>query len=175
MVECYGRSENMKNKLLFYCIAIFACLAILFSIHYLTKPEEMPVVTRNTVSGQLSYDEVNEFVYNQNNTVYLFFFSSKEADSTYVINNILNPILQENKLETFDDLYYVDLANLPADTSDKYTKNQWGFYNLPSFVGLKIENNKVQISDLLEWDGTNPYTMDTVKTWLNEHKLLTQN
>ena len=52
----------MKNKLLFYCIAIFACLAILFSIHYLTKPEEMPVVTRNTVSGQLSYDEVNEFV-----------------------------------------------------------------------------------------------------------------
>lgn len=165
----------MKNKISFYMIALVACLVLLFSIHYLAKPEEMPVVTRNSVSGQLAYDKVNEYVYQQNDTVYLFFFSSKEADSTYVINNILNPLLKETKLEAFENLYFVDLAELPDDVSDKYTKNQWGFYNLPSFLGMKIENNKVEISDLLEWDTTNPYTAETVKNWLIKNKIITQN
>ena len=163
------------KKSIFYISAICIALATLCFIHYNWKPEEMPVVTRSNTTGHLEYNQVNEFVYQQEGYVHLFFFSSNEADSQLVIKNILQTIQEENKISSIKDLYYVDLANLPSDVSEKYTKNNWGFYNCPTFVRMKIENNKVELSDILEWDSTNPYTIENVRTWLQDHKLITQN
>ena len=174
MLEYFGRSEKMKKKLMFYTMLIIVGLVVLAFLHFQSKPEEMPVVARNKVTGQLQYDEVNEFVYNSDDVVYLFFFSSEDSDSQLVIDNMLNPILKENNLTGFDELYYVDLADLPSTVGTKYTKNQWNFYDYPTFIGMKIENNQAIISDVLEWSSTNPYTIDDVRTWLQEHKI-TQN
>ena len=163
------------RKVIFYLCTICISISVLCFIHYTWKPEEMPVVSRNNTTGHLTYDKVNEFVYQKEGYVYLFFFSSNQADSQIVIDNILQPILEEKRITSIDKLYYVDLSTLPNDVSDKYTKNQWGFYNCPAFIAMKIENNKVDIKDILEWDSTNPYTIETVRNWLLDHKLITQN
>ena len=39
---------------------------------------------------------------------------------------------------------------------------------------MKIENNEVKTADILEYDSTNPYSIETVKDWLKKHKI-TQN
>ena len=163
------------RKVIFYVSALCIILSALCFVHYNWKPEEMPVVARNNTTNYLTYDKVNEYVYQQNSYVYLFFFSSNEADSQFVIDNILNTILKENNLTSIKDLQYVDLSSLPNELSDKYTKNNWGFYNYPTFVRMKIENNKVELSDILEWDSTTPYSIETVRNWLKDHKLITQN
>ena len=165
----------MNKKIVFYLFAICLCLGISFVIYKKSQPEEMPVVYKSVVTNQIRCEEVNEFVYQKDGAVNLFFFSSKEADSQFVIDNMISAILKENNLSVINDLYYVDVSELSTDTSEKYTKNLWGFYNCPTFLSMTIENNQVKISDILEWDYTNPYTMDTIRTWLQEHKLIPQN
>ena len=165
----------MKKKIVFYLIAIGLSIGVLFFLYKILQPEEMPVVYRSVVANQLRCEEVNEFVYQEDEPVYLFFFSSKEADSQFVIDNMINPILKEYNLNAINNLYYVDVAELSDDISQKYTKNQWGFYNCPTFLSMTIKNNAVEVTDLMEWDYTNPYTTDSVRTWLQEHKLIPQN
>ncbi|MCF0111643.1 MAG: hypothetical protein HUJ58_07070 [Erysipelotrichaceae bacterium] len=161
----------MKRKMFLFYILLFAVIGFTGYMWYSNRPKPIPVVEKDShISQSLSYNEVNTFVYEQEDSVNLFFYSSDDVDSRYVIDNILTPILQSANATSFSNLIFVDLATLPEDTDPKYTKNNWGFYNWPTFIVMKITQDKgLETSDTLEWDPANPYNGDSVTTWLQAH------
>lgn len=162
----------MKNKIIFYGIALFIVMTSLVYVYCQSLSKDTPVVPKTKTNGHLSYDNVNQFVLEQEKEVALFFFSSTDTDSQHVIENMLGTIQYNLRLEKIPNLYFVDLATLPDNVGDKYTKNSWGFYHYPTFTVMKINKDQIEIKDILEWDATNPYTIDDVHKWLQDHKLI---
>ncbi|MDD6467753.1 MAG: hypothetical protein PUF50_06185 [Erysipelotrichaceae bacterium] len=162
----------MKNKIIFYGIALLLVLSGLTYLYIESQSKDTPIVSNQRSSSYLNYDEVNSFVLQQEKEVCLFFFSSEDTDSQHVMKTIIDPIAKEIRKSEIPDLYYVDLLTLPNESGERFTKNNWGFFHYPTFIVMDINNNQVEIKDILEWDPSDPYDINDVKKWLQSHQLI---
>lgn len=165
----------MKRKIILYLILIALIAVAIAVLSILHQPKSAPVLEKDTsIKSSLDYHSVNQYVYEQNQEVCLFFYSSTDSDSEFVIDNMLSPILTEYGVDQFDRLIYVDLATLSdAEIEHNYIKNNWGFYRYPTFTVLKITNEAgLQTKDTLQWDAASPYSSTQVRQWLIDHQII---
>ena len=161
---------SKKNK--FYLIVLLLTFILLSIVYFLTRPKEAPVINNQTVNYELSYNSVNQFIYNRGEKVCIFVYNKDDIDSTTVINNYLEPIKEENRITTYPSLYYVDLSKISDDEIDNYIKVNFNINHYPTFMVMSISNSKVIIEDVLEWDNENPYSINDVRDWLKKHSMI---
>ena len=165
---------TMKKKIAFYGLIIVILIVLLTFIYILIKPKKIQQTIAAKIVGEVEYTEIETFVYEKETEIYFFFFSSNDADSDFVVSKFILPLQEKYKITDFPNLYYVDLANLEEKkgTADKYLRNHFGFTRYPTFAVISIDSEGTNVEDLLEWQPTEPYTLDLVEQWLQEHKIV---
>ena len=163
---------KISRKALFYAFVVLLVIAGIFFMVKATKPEEAPVIHHSTGSYDLSYEDVNAFVYATNEPTALFFYSSDDPDSQLVIKNMLDIVKVENNITIYPKLYYVDMADYSGDHLDDFILNNWSFHHYPAFLIMQIKDSKASVSDVLEWVADSPYSINDVRDWLAEHNII---
>lgn len=162
----------MSKKGKFYTIIALMVIIALFYVYISTRPQDAVLYSTLPSTTDLSGDTVNEFVYEKNEPVCLFFYNSDEPESRYVLTSLLDSIKAENNLDVFESLYYVDLKDYESSDDSASLKASWGFSRTPAFLVMTIQDSSVQTEDVLQWDPENPFTVDDVRNWLKDHSVL---
>lgn len=165
----------MVKRTIFYTLMVFLIAALVYIDFQHNRPAEA-VVTIDpidyTISPQYNVDSIDPYITSSPDTVKVLFYRSDDPSSVYLFNTILNQILADYGLESFDDLVYCDLTGYtPASANE--TRNRWGFYEIPALAAIRYSNGNYDFVSVLQW-GEGGLTRVDVENWLKVNGVLAE-
>lgn len=146
-------------------------VAILAYQHY--RPATAPTVANSGDAvtfkiATLTGDGIEEYVKNSSGTQYFLFYKS-DNDYAYVKDYVIQPLLEELRIENLNDIQFVDFSEYSG--SSAYIQKVWQISSCPSFVAVRYENGEIIVENSLQWSKDSLYDSDDLKAWMYENSI----
>ena len=100
-----------------------------------------------------------------------FFCSLDSINCQYVYQDILVPLMNVAGTERFEQIFFVNADILKQDILPSAIKNRLGFEEMPAFVILRKEQNRIVYRNVYAWSDSNPMTLNQLKLWMIDNNL----
>ena len=81
-------------------------------------------------------------------------------------NTVLKTIEDEENINLFSILEYVDITDLINNLQINTLKNEWSINSFPAFVTCHVENNTIVIDHAISASSQSPLSKEAIKLWL---------
>ena len=102
---------------------------------------------------------------------YYYFCSPENNDCIYMQNTVLKTIEDEENIDLFSILEYVDITDLINNLQINTLKTEWSINNFPAFVTCHVENNTIVIDHAISASSQSPLSKEAIKLWLHQSGL----
>lgn len=160
----------MKTKITQLVVLAIAFILTGVLLHAYFSPKEITPVDKKPISSEalnLTYANAEEYVLRDGEIHFFWLCDPDSADTMYVRDYVMKPLLEELEEDSFDDIKMVDFKEAP-DTMH-YRTSVWGVEYIPAFVAVQNVEKTMVILSKLSWDKDNPMTSADLKDWMYEN------
>lgn len=154
----------------------FLTLLILYSViaagyRYFEPAQTVSSDTSNTID----YESLKDYITSTGDASihYLLFYSSDNENAVYVKDSILSQAEADTHLQLSSLIEIVDVTNLDKSLETNRLSEEWGISSIPAFASVSLKDGKPVVNNKLEWDDSNPISVESLEQWLRDNSLYT--
>ncbi|MGB4985082.1 MAG: hypothetical protein WBO70_04865 [Erysipelotrichaceae bacterium] len=162
----------IKKKIIII-LSILLAIGTFVTLYLYNMPQKIEVVSNEiTDYNRLTYQNIEDYVKQQSENVFLYFCSYENNNCIYINNIIIPNIIRDYNLKGLKDIQFVDLSNI--DTSFYRFRRKWTIKEFPAFINAKynLESETIEVKSILQWDDKVQITQDNLVKWLKDNGII---
>ena len=100
-----------------------------------------------------------------------FFCTTTSVNCVYVYKDILIPLMNNAGVERFEQIFFVEASILEKDILPSAMLQRLGFEEMPAFVLLRKDQNRMVYENVYAWNDAAPITLGRLKQWMLDNGL----
>lgn len=100
-----------------------------------------------------------------------FFCTTTSVNCVYVYKDILVPLMNNAGVDRFEQIFFVEASILEKDILPSALLQRLGFEEMPAFVVLRKEQNRIVYENVYAWNDAAPITLGKLKQWMVDNGL----
>lgn len=161
-----GTDGYMKKHILAVTFIVVLLIVAVVSLYYNLQPKSAPAASAAMRLAPSSDTHINDFETRPNGIYYLW-LNSDNKDSQYVLEYVIEPLLNEIKKDSLPNVESITISD--EEITNAALNKKWGVYSYPTFLKLEVTDNKVSVLSALQWKSDDPYDSQDLKKWLHDN------
>jgi hypothetical protein len=100
-----------------------------------------------------------------------FFCTTTSVNCVYVYKDILVPLMNNAGVDRFEQIFFVEASILEKDILPSAMLQRLGFEEMPAFVLLRKDQNRIVFENVYAWNDATPITLGRLKQWMLDNDL----
>ncbi len=159
----------MLKKISISVMGLILLASITLAGYKVFEPKSTSKLETTINSFYIEFSNVKEYTLSGgNNTSHYYFFCIPEDNNCkYVYDSVFLSVKDKNNDVSLDTIFeYIDINDIKDKDNFHNLLNQWGISTYPALVSCKVENDKIVINNVLEYDEKNPLSDMDIINWM---------